>query len=66
MECRDKLRQKLAQLVEEHKSCEAKLAQQMRAVVPSCFEIRLLKKNKLELKDQIQSLKNKINPDIIA
>jgi hypothetical protein len=66
MDNKQELKQKLDELIAEHKICEQKLAQLMQAVVPSYVEIRFLKKNKLELKDQIQVIKNQINPDIIA
>lgn len=66
MDNKQKLKQKLNELVAEHKKCEQKLIQLMQAVVPSYLEIRSLKKNKLELKDQIQVIKSQINPDIIA
>ncbi|MAP24838.1 MAG: hypothetical protein CMM87_04830 [Rickettsiales bacterium] len=66
MDNKEKLKQKLDALVSEHKRCEKKLVQLMQAVVPNYLEIRSLKKNKLELKDQIQVIKNQINPDIIA
>ena len=66
MDNKQELKQKLNELVAEHKKCEQKLTQLMQAVVPSYLEIRSLKKSKLELKDQIQIIKSQINPDIIA
>lgn len=60
------LKKNLARLQTLHKEREHLLSTQMRASIPDHLEIQRLKKSKLDLKDQIEALKNRLLPDIIA
>ena len=58
------LRAKLAELVQEHRDLDAAIA----ALSTTLDQLRLtrLKKRKLQLKDQIAKIEDKLLPDIIA
>ncbi|MBV9330004.1 MAG: DUF465 domain-containing protein [Alphaproteobacteria bacterium] len=58
------LRAKIAELMQEHRDLDAAIA----ALISSHDQLQLtrLKKRKLQLKDQIARLEDKLLPDIIA
>lgn len=56
----------LKQLKQEHRDLDEVLIQIQEKKTVNFLQIRRLKKRKLILKDKINYLKNKIEPDIIA
>jgi len=58
------LRAKLSELVQEHRDLDAAIE----ALSPTHDQLQLtrLKKRKLQLKDQIQTINDRLLPDIIA
>ena len=56
----------LKQLEQEHRDLDEVLIQIQEKKTVNFLQIRRLKKRKLILKDKINYLKNKIEPDIIA
>ncbi len=60
------LKKNLARLQAVHKEHKHQLICRMRDSIPDHLEIQRLKKSKLDLKDQIEALKNRLLPDIIA
>tara|TARA_B110001454_G_scaffold212694_1_gene229798 strand:+ start:1422 stop:1619 length:198 start_codon:yes stop_codon:yes gene_type:complete len=60
------LANQLKQLEQEHRDLDEILIQIQEKHTVSFLQIRRLKKRKLILKDKINYLKNKIEPDIIA
>ena len=56
----------LKQLEEEHRDLDEILIQIQEKKTVKLLQIQRLKKRKLALKDKINYLKNKIEPDIIA
>ena len=57
---------KLKQLEQEHRDLDEILIQIQEKQTVNLLQIRRLKKRKLLLKDKINYIKNKIEPDIIA
>ena len=66
MERRELLIKQLKEFQEEHRDLDAILIQLQEKQTIDFIQIKRLKKRKLLLKDKIRSLKNKIEPDIIA
>ena len=62
----EELRQKLSELVEEHRDLDSAINALEEAIVPDQLQIRRMKKRKLGLKDQISSIEDMLIPDIIA
>lgn len=60
------LSQQLDRLCDEHQQIEAQIEEQMKGAVINSFVIQKLKKKKLILKDQIEILRSRLFPDIIA
>jgi len=60
------LANQLKQLEQEHRDLDEILIQIQEKQTVNFLQIRRLKKRKLILKDKINYLKNKIEPDIIA
>ena len=60
------LANQLKQLEQEHRDLDEILIQIQEKQTVSFLQIRRIKKRKLILKDKINYLKNKIEPDIIA
>jgi len=61
-----KLVNQLKQLEQEHRDLDEVLIQLQEKQTVNFLQIQRLKKRKLVLKDKINYLKNKIEPDIIA
>lgn len=66
MERRELLIKQLKEFQEEHRDLDAILIQLQEKQTINFVQIKRLKKRKLLLKDKIRSLKNNIEPDIIA
>ena len=66
MESSELLIKQLKEYKEEHRDLDAILIQLQEKQTIDFVHIKRLKKIKLLLKDKIRSLKNKIEPDIIA
>ena len=66
MERRELLIKQLKEFQEEHRDLDTILIQLQEKQTIDFVQIKRLKKRKLLLKDKILSLKNKIEPDIIA
>ncbi|MBI1328518.1 MAG: DUF465 domain-containing protein [Alphaproteobacteria bacterium] len=60
------LRQKLAELSQEHRDLDAAIAAMVEAGTLDQLQMTRLKKRKLQLKDQIASIEDALLPDIIA
>jgi hypothetical protein len=60
------LRAKLQALLQQHRDLDAAIAALEQQAAPDPFQIRRLKKMKLDLKDQITRIENLLIPDIIA
>lgn len=59
-------RLRLANLREQHRDLDAAIEALQTMAIPDQLRIQRLKRQKLQLKDQIQILSAQINPDIIA
>jgi hypothetical protein len=57
---------KLQALKKEHRALDIKISDLVELSSSDQFTLRLLKKNKLSLKDKITRLEDEITPDIIA
>ena len=57
---------KLQALKKEHRELDVKISGLVELSSSDQFTLRLLKKNKLSLKDKITRLEDEITPDIIA
>ena len=57
---------KLQSLKKEHRELDIKISDLVELSSSDQFTVRLLKKNKLSLKDKITRLEDEITPDIIA
>lgn len=66
MERRELLIKQLKEFQEEHRDLDTILIQLQEKQTIDFVQIKRLKKRKLLLKDKIRSLKNNIEPDIIA
>jgi len=66
MESSELLIKQLKEFQEEHRDLDAILIQLQEKHTIDFVQVKRLKKRKLLLKDKIRSLKNKIEPDIIA
>lgn len=60
------IRAKLSQLTQEHADLDVAVQALALAPLPDMMVIARLKRKKLALKDEIQSLKSQLLPDIIA
>ena len=60
------LKKEVARLMKLHQECEIQIRSLMVEAVADHVHIQRVKKQKLEIKDQIQSMKNKLLPDILA
>lgn len=60
------LKKNLSRLQVLHQEREHLLSSLMLVTIPNHLEIQRLKKSKLDLKDQIEALKSRLLPDIIA
>ena len=57
---------KLQALKKEHRELDIKISDLVELSSSDQFTVRLMKKNKLSLKDKITRLEDEITPDIIA
>lgn len=62
----DELRAELAKLREEHSDLDAAIAALEEMSIPDQLQIQRLKKRKLQLKDRIIAISDRVTPDIIA
>ncbi len=62
----DTLRQKLAEMINEHRDLDALIAQLGDNGQFDQIKVQRLKKRKLALKDEIAIIENQLIPDIIA
>jgi len=60
------IQQEIERLLSLHQEAENQLLQRMRETIPNHLIIQRIKKQKLDIKDKLQVLKNKLLPDIIA
>lgn len=60
------LRARLATLTQEHRDLDAAIDAMAEAGSPDQLALSRLKKRKLQLKDEITDINNKLLPDIIA
>lgn len=60
------IKKELERLIALHAETEGQLAYLAKEATPDPLFVQRLKKQKLDLKDRIQTLKNKLLPDIIA
>lgn len=60
------LREKLAELMQEHRDLDSAIAAMADQGVKDQLQITRLKKRKLQLKDQITRIEDALLPDIIA
>lgn len=60
------LNKELERLQKLHLESDQRLTSLMRETIPNHLQIQRVKKEKLGLKDQIEILKNRLLPDIIA
>ncbi len=60
------VRTKIHELLEEHEALDAAVAALAETGVLDQLKVARLKKRKLQIKDQIAHLEDKLNPDIIA
>lgn len=61
-----KLREELAQLVQQHRVFDEAIAALEQSVHRDQLQISRLKRQKLKLKDQISQIEDQLLPDIIA
>ncbi len=66
MEDEDELREKLAELKQEHRDLDEVIAVLMSKQPIDFLQLNRLKKRKLALKDAIQKVESSLLPDIIA
>ena len=66
MEDEDALREKLAELREEHSDMDGAIDRLVHMPVVDALKLQRLKKRKLHLKDMIQKIESELVPDIIA
>ena len=66
MTTNDELIKKLKEYEEEHRDLDQILIQLQEKHTVDFLQIQRIKKRKLNLKDKIMDLKNKLEPDIIA
>jgi len=66
MNDREKLREYLAQLKNEHRDIDDAIQALSQRMMPDMLQLQRLKKRKLALRDEISSLESQILPDIIA
>jgi hypothetical protein len=59
-------RAKLAELMQEHRDLDAAIAALQESGAPDMLALSRLKKRKLQLKDEITDINNRLLPDIIA
>lgn len=59
-------RAKLAELMQEHRDLDSAIAALQQRGAPDMLALSRLKKRKLQLKDEITEINNKLLPDIIA
>ena len=59
-------RDKLTQLMQEHRDLDAAIDAMVQAGNPDLLALSRLKKRKLQLKDEITEINNDLLPDIIA
>jgi hypothetical protein len=60
------LRSKLHTLLQQHRDLDAAIQSLEASGAGDQFQLRRLKKSKLDLKDKIQQIENMLIPDIIA
>ena len=60
------LRARLATLVQEHRDLDAAITALQDSGTPDVLALSRLKKRKLQLKDEITEINNRLLPDIIA
>lgn len=65
-EYEDQLREKLAQLKEEHRDLDDVISRLMTTPPVDFIQLQRLKKRKLFLKDEIEKIESALIPDIIA
>lgn len=65
-EYEDQLREKLAQLKEEHRDLDDVILRLMTTPPIDFIQLQRLKKRKLLLKDEIEKIESALIPDIIA
>ncbi len=66
VEAEDEIRAKLADLKQQHRDLDAAISSLQASGSGDQLQLRRLKKQKLQLKDQIQKLIDKLIPPIIA
>ena len=66
MEDEEALREKLAELREEHRDMDSAIDRLVEMSVVDALKLQRLKKRKLQLKDMIQKIESERLPDIIA
>ena len=66
LEAEDEIRAKLADLRQQHRDLDAAISSLEASGSGDQLQLRRLKKQKLQLKDQIQKLIDKLIPPIIA
>ncbi|MAF68186.1 MAG: hypothetical protein CMH25_02445 [Micavibrio sp.] len=66
MEDEEALREKLAELIVEHKAMDAAISNLSESSVVDALQLQRLKKRKLQLKDMIRTIESQLVPDIIA
>jgi hypothetical protein len=66
LEAEDEIRAKLADLKQQHRDLDAAISSLENSGSGDQLQLRRLKKQKLQLKDQIQKLIDKLIPPIIA
>ena len=59
-------RMQLAELREQHRDLDVSIEALSQIAIPDQLRIQRMKRQKLQLKDQIRILSAQINPDIIA
>ena len=60
------IRRELAELRQEHRDLDVAILALMDSAQPDTIRVQRMKKRKLELKDRIASLEDRLLPDIIA
>ncbi len=63
---KEELRQKIAELTQRHRDLDVAIDSLASSVTADQLQLRRLKKQKLQLKDQIAVLEDQLLPDIIA
>ncbi len=66
MEDEDALREKLAELILEHKGLDDMISRLVEMPVIDVLQLQRLKKRKLQLKDMVEKIESDLLPDIIA